>query len=61
MRFVEIDGYKVDADTADLFYNANDGSRVTDEQWDESKRRMLEVETLDSDPDNPFVTWEPLT
>lgn len=38
--FVEIDGHKVPAHLADLFYNADDGSRVTDEQWDEQMRRF---------------------
>jgi len=41
MSFVEIDGHKVDERLVDRFYNAHDGSRVSDEDWDESKRREL--------------------
>lgn len=44
---VIIDGHNVPAAIADQFYNASDGSRVTDEQWDESKRRIAEAESND--------------
>ncbi len=42
---VRIDGHTVDARNADQFFNGSDGSRVTDEQWDESRDRT--AETLD--------------
>ena len=51
---VDIDGHKVDADKVDLFFNQHDGSRVTDEEWDESKRRQAEAEALGDDA----VTWQ---
>lgn len=51
---VVIDGHHVPAHQADLFYNADDGSRITDEQWDESKRRVAEAE---ADGDE-VPTWE---
>lgn len=57
---VGIDGHRVDADTADLFYNMDDGSRISDAQWDESKRRVQDAEMLDTDPGNPLVTWIPV-
>lgn len=37
--FIELDGHRVDRRILDRFYNAADGSRVTDDQWDEEKRR----------------------
>lgn len=56
-RFIEIDGHKVDADIADLFYNMSDGSRVTNDEWDESKRRIAEAEALEGDD---AITWIPV-
>lgn len=50
---VEIDGFLVDPDTHDLdtFFSGKDGTRVSDEQWDESKRRVAEAEATDE------ITW----
>ena len=59
-EFIDIDGHKVEADKADLFYNMDDGSRVSDSDWDESKRRIEDAEMLDTDPENPLVTWTPV-
>lgn len=50
---VDIDGHKVDAEIVDKFFHGDDGKRLTDEEWDEMKRREREI-----DPD--AVTWEPL-
>jgi hypothetical protein len=52
--YVDIDGHRVLADKADAFYN-HDGTRVTDEQWDESKRRVAEAEALEGDD---AITWQ---
>lgn len=59
-RMVEIDGHKVIADRVDLFYSGKDGERITDAEWDESKRRIENAEMLDTDPDSPLVTWVPV-
>ena len=40
---IEIDGHQVPAHLVDLFYNGSDGSRVSDEQWDEQKARLVEA------------------
>lgn len=56
--YIEIDGHRVDPDKVDLFFSGKDGSRITDAEWDESKRRLENAEMLDTDPDNPLVTWE---
>lgn len=50
--YVLIDGHKVAPHLVDEFYNGDDGGRVTDEQWDESKRRL--------ENDNDTVTWKPI-
>lgn len=42
---VNINGHTVDAEKVDRFYNGGDGTRVTDEQWDESRDRT--ADTLD--------------
>ncbi len=39
---VELDGHTVLAERLDEFYNGGDGSRVTDEQWDETRDRTAE-------------------
>lgn len=39
---VIIDGYVVDAAIVDLFYDMKTGNRVTDAEWDETKRRLQE-------------------
>lgn len=39
---MKIDGHEVDPDKVDRFFNGSDGSRVTDEQWDESRDRTAE-------------------
>lgn len=49
-RFVEIDGHKVDAHRVDQFYDGRTGRRVTDEEWDESQRRLREAEAADAAP-----------
>lgn len=36
---VLIDGHTVDAEKVDRFYNGDDGTRVSDEQWDTSRDR----------------------
>lgn len=56
-HYIEIDGHRVDPDKADLFHNMDDGSRTTDEEWDESKRRMEEAEALEGDD---AITWIPV-
>lgn len=58
----EVNGYTIDADkfTPDQFFSGRDGSALSDEEWDESKRRVAEIEAIDNDPDNPLVTWEPV-
>jgi hypothetical protein len=37
---VEIDGHTVDASQVDLFFDMKTGQRVTDEEWDETQRRL---------------------
>lgn len=39
-EWIELDGHKVDPEKLDRFYNG-DGTRVTDEQWDEDRRRAI--------------------
>lgn len=56
-HYIEIDGHKVDPEKADLFYNMNDGTRVTDEEWDESARRIKEAEALEGED---AITWVPV-
>lgn len=52
--FVLIDGHRVDPGKVDLFFN-HDGTRVSDEQWDETTRRIREAEA------NPAaITWQPI-
>lgn len=36
---MNLEGYIVDSRKLDRFYNGSDGSRVSDEQWDEEKKR----------------------
>jgi hypothetical protein len=38
--YVEIDGHRVDPRKLDRFYHG-DGRRVTDEEWDEDRRRAI--------------------
>lgn len=59
---VNIAGHVVDPEKHDLdyFFSGRDGSAVSDAEWDESKRRLENAEMLDSDPDNPLVTWIPI-
>ncbi|HEY8588654.1 MAG TPA: hypothetical protein VIL55_03770 [Naasia sp.] len=45
-EYVIIDGHKVDPHIADRFYDGCTGRRVTDEEWDESQRRIRELEAL---------------
>lgn len=54
---VVIDGHTVSAAEADRFYHA-DGTarRLTDAEWDETKRREAELEALGDDA----VTWSPI-
>lgn len=42
VEYVEIDGHQVPAALAEWFYNANDGSRLTDEEWDVTRDRLRE-------------------
>lgn len=46
--FVVIDGHKVDPHRVDQFFNGDTGERVTDEEWDESQRRLREAEAKGS-------------
>lgn len=46
-EFIYIDGHRVKLAEADKFFNNGDGSRVTDEEWDESKIRVEEARNLD--------------
>ena len=54
MKYVDINGHKVDADKVDLFFSGKDGTPVTDEEWDESARRIKAAEASDE------VTWTPI-
>lgn len=49
IEYIELDGHKVDPATIDLFYDMRTGQRVTDEQWDETKRRIELAEALEAD------------
>lgn len=51
---IDIDGHSVDPSLADRFFNASDGSRVTDEQWDEDKRRREQA------PPDDQPLWTPV-
>jgi hypothetical protein len=54
---VEIDGHRVPAAKADLFYHADgSGRRLTDAEWDETQARTTELEALGDDA----VTWAPI-
>lgn len=48
--------HRVPAERADQFFNADDGSPLSDADYDETKRRTAELEALGPDA----VTWEPL-
>lgn len=37
---IEVNGHKVDAAKADYFFDGKTGEPITDEQWDEAKRRL---------------------
>lgn len=39
-EFIKLDGHLIDPTKLDRFYNG-DGTRVTDEEWDEDKRRAI--------------------
>ncbi len=45
---IELDGHMVDPDRIDQFYDGNTGRRITDEEWDESQRRLREHEAADA-------------
>lgn len=47
-EFILIDGHKVAAELADQFYSGKTGERVTDAEWDESRRRIREAEAADA-------------
>jgi hypothetical protein len=54
-----IDGHEIDLDkySIDEFYNADDaGTRVTDEQWDETQARKAAAEAAGDD----YVSWIPI-
>lgn len=53
---IEIDGHVIDLNkySPDIFFSGKDGERVTDEEWDESARRVREAEASDE------VTWTPV-
>lgn len=38
--YIEIDGHRVDPEKAHRFYHG-DGRRVSDEEWDEDRRRAI--------------------
>lgn len=40
LTFVVINGHKVDARYADLFYSGATGEPITDAEWDEQIRRI---------------------
>lgn len=58
----EVNGFTIDATkfSPDQFHSGRDGSLIPDSEWDESKRRVENAEMLDTDPDNPLVTWVPI-
>lgn len=41
-EYIDIDGHKVDAAKADHFYSQRDGRRVTDAEWDEERKRIID-------------------
>lgn len=56
---VVIRGHLVDTDLHDVdsFSSGRDGRPVTDEEWDESARRVAAAEALEGDD---AITWEVL-
>lgn len=55
-EFFNIAGHDVSGASVDQFYSGRDGSRVTDDQWDESKRRLAEYkENTMSDTPNVVI------
>jgi hypothetical protein len=42
IEYVDIDGHRVPAHLADMFYDGRTGERITDEEWDEQRRRLRE-------------------
>lgn len=47
-EYIEVDGHKVDPAIIDLFFDMKTGERVTDEQWDETKRRIALAEAMEA-------------
>lgn len=58
----EVNGFTIDADkySPDQFFSGKDGSTLSDGEWDESKRRVTAMEAIDTDPENPVMTWVPV-
>lgn len=60
IEYIEIDGHRVDARKADRFYHGSDGRRVTDEEWDEDRRRArgesdVHAELRDTPPEGDII------
>lgn len=55
METISVNGHDVPAAEADRFFNGRDGSPLTDEQWDEDKRRR---ENAPQDEDEHL--WTPV-
>lgn len=47
-EYIDIDGHNVPAVMADQFYDGRTGRRITDAEWDESRRRIREAEEAES-------------
>lgn len=48
MGKIELNGHMVDPHTIDQFIDGHTGLPITDEQWDESQRRLREAEEADA-------------
>lgn len=46
-EYIELDGHKIDPAIIDLFFDMRTGERITDEEWDETKRRIAAGEAKD--------------
>lgn len=48
-EWIELDGHKIDPAMIDMFYDMKTGERISDEAWDETKRRIEMAEALEAD------------
>lgn len=60
-EYVDLDGHRVKRTELDRFFHGKDGRRVSDEEWDEDKRRREDpdsVHVVVSDTPPPDAVYE---